>query len=289
MDGSSRAPDYLCASPRITNLLRSRNPFPDALLVTCPSLGIPVSDGFSNPTVVKSHSLGKVKRFNPHNSPRPPHAPAASFKSLYRKCSGPDFAHNPSCCCRSTSDRVLRTSGQESLHTPIRLENLRRWFVGRGAYLVGTRRLSSSNQFCTRIISVAGSVLISSSLTIRNPRLSGHRSQSLIAFDSPNPGRSKAGAACLQRIPVQYNIRDPHLICGSVHIMPRPYLGLRRLYPAQLLPDSQRLADLIIEINRHAGWLTGVQQDELCQKAAAIRNLRKHGGRRRRPVQIGNR
>src|SRR5512139_2930047 len=27
--------------------------------------------------------------FKTHNSPRPPQAPAASFKSLYRKCSGP--------------------------------------------------------------------------------------------------------------------------------------------------------------------------------------------------------
>ncbi len=112
MDGFSRTPNYLCTSPRITSLLRSGNGFPDPLLVTHPSLTIPVSDGFSNPLALKYHSLGKLKRLNPHNSPRPPHAPAASFKSLYRKCSGPHFAHNPTCCCRSTSDTVLRTSGE---------------------------------------------------------------------------------------------------------------------------------------------------------------------------------
>ncbi len=45
----------------------------------------------------------------PRCSPRPAHTPAASFKSPYRKCSGPGAAPNPIFACRSTADRDLRT------------------------------------------------------------------------------------------------------------------------------------------------------------------------------------
>ncbi len=102
---------YQCASPSITSLLPSRNSIGDILRVTFLSPGTPTSNSFSNPLMAKFHSLGKETQFNTHNSPRPPQAPPASFKSLYRKCSGPLFAHKPNRSCRSTSDTDLRTSG----------------------------------------------------------------------------------------------------------------------------------------------------------------------------------
>jgi hypothetical protein len=66
-----------------------------------------LSNGSLFSAIARPHSLAKGKRFNTHNSPRPPQAPAASFKSPYRKCSGTTFAHKPNIACRSTSDRDL--------------------------------------------------------------------------------------------------------------------------------------------------------------------------------------
>src|SRR6266487_3743741 len=69
--------------------------------------GTSLSDGFFCSPGSNHHSLGKEGRFKVHNSPRPPRAPAASFKRLYRNCSGLTSPQNPFFACRSTSDRDL--------------------------------------------------------------------------------------------------------------------------------------------------------------------------------------
>ena len=101
---------YRCPSRQILHPIRFQIAARDALGGTFSSSTTPAFHPLWNPAVAKPHSLAKEKRFNTHSSPRPPQAPAASFKSLYRKCSGAIFVHNPSVTCRSTSDRVLRTS-----------------------------------------------------------------------------------------------------------------------------------------------------------------------------------
>jgi hypothetical protein len=72
-----------------------------------PSTEASLSNGFFCSPGTKYRPLGKEGRFKVHNSPRPPQAPAASFKRLYRNCSGLTSPQNPSFACRSTSDRDL--------------------------------------------------------------------------------------------------------------------------------------------------------------------------------------
>ncbi len=65
--------------------------------------------------------------------------------------------------------------GKSEKISEIRLRRLGRIATG-GAHLAGTRRLSSSNQFWTSVISVTGAGFLWSSFTIRNRSPSSERS-----------------------------------------------------------------------------------------------------------------
>ena len=78
---------------------------------------------------------------------------------------------------------------------------------------VGTRRLSSSNQFWTRIISVTGWGFLSSIFTIRNRWQSGHRSHLQMGDPCAYPRCSKRRRVLLWvKAPFLPDIRNPHLI-----------------------------------------------------------------------------
>jgi hypothetical protein len=66
------------------------------------------------------------------------------------------------------------------------------WDRARHFFPVGQRRLSSSNQFWTMIISTGGSGFNSRSFAVRNPCLSSHGSHPLMGICEPNSGCSNS-------------------------------------------------------------------------------------------------